>query len=222
MTLKTLNSGSDGNCYILTSDSGEKLILDAGIPIADIKRGLDYDIEHVVGGVCSHEHLDHSLSVKKLKKMGITVFQPYLYDAKRLHTKIGCFDIQSFDVPHNGTPNRAFIITADATDFEYIPYDLSKQEINIALIELNYQLERVDGSNHLKHTVLGHTEESTVAEFLATISKYLRKVILCHMSKSGALDKESALKHIKEVVMASTEVLYAVPGKEYDISKCPF
>ena len=40
MTLKTIATGSTGNCYILTSDSGKHLILDAGIPIAEIKKLL--------------------------------------------------------------------------------------------------------------------------------------------------------------------------------------
>lgn len=32
MTLKCICSGSSGNCYTLTSNSGETLILDCGIP----------------------------------------------------------------------------------------------------------------------------------------------------------------------------------------------
>lgn len=156
------------------------------------------------------------------------VWKPYLYDAKRLHTHLGSFDIQSFDVPHNGTDNRAFIITIDgtkilyATDYEYIPYDLTKQNINVGLIELNYQSEKIGDSDHLRHIVLGHAEENTVAELVSTINKHLRKVILCHMSKSGALDRDKAMKHIKEVLPEYVDVLWAKPGEEYNISEIPF
>ena len=38
MTLKCINSGSSGNCYTLTSNSGETLILDCGIPIERLKK----------------------------------------------------------------------------------------------------------------------------------------------------------------------------------------
>lgn len=40
-TLKCLGSGSSGNCYLL-STATETLILDCGIPIKEIKRGLVY------------------------------------------------------------------------------------------------------------------------------------------------------------------------------------
>ena len=52
MTLKCIGSGSSGNCYILTSDSGETLILDCGIPIKEIKKGLDWNVKGIVGVLC--------------------------------------------------------------------------------------------------------------------------------------------------------------------------
>ena len=36
MKLKCIATGSTGNCYTLTSESGETLILDCGIPIKEI------------------------------------------------------------------------------------------------------------------------------------------------------------------------------------------
>ena len=51
-TLKVINSGSSGNCYTLTSNSGETLILDCGIPIKEIKKGLNWNIKDVVGVLC--------------------------------------------------------------------------------------------------------------------------------------------------------------------------
>ena len=44
MKLKCIATGSTGNCYTLTSDSGETLILDCGIGIKEIKKGLNWDI----------------------------------------------------------------------------------------------------------------------------------------------------------------------------------
>lgn len=40
MKLKCIATGSTGNCYTLTSNSGETIILDCGIPIKEIKKGL--------------------------------------------------------------------------------------------------------------------------------------------------------------------------------------
>nr|DAR48661.1 MAG TPA: YycJ-like MBL-fold protein [Bacteriophage sp.] len=57
MRLKCLGSSSSGNCYLLTSESGETLILDCGIPIKEIKKGLDWDIRGIAGVIISHTHL---------------------------------------------------------------------------------------------------------------------------------------------------------------------
>ena len=77
MKLKCLGSGSSGNCYALVADDGETLLLDAGIPIIDIKRGLGWNVKSVVGAVETHHHKDHSQSVIDLEVMGIPVFKPY-------------------------------------------------------------------------------------------------------------------------------------------------
>ena len=73
MVLKCLGSGSSGNCYILQSDSGEKLIIECGLPFREIKRGLDYDLHGVVGCLVSHRHSDHSKSLHDVIKAGIRV-----------------------------------------------------------------------------------------------------------------------------------------------------
>lgn len=56
MILKTISSGSSGNCYILTCGN-EKLILDAGLPIKVIKQGLDFYLGGIQGVLISHAHL---------------------------------------------------------------------------------------------------------------------------------------------------------------------
>ena len=57
MKLKCIATGSTGNCYTLTSSSGETLILDCGIQIKDIKKGLDWNIKGITGVIISHAHL---------------------------------------------------------------------------------------------------------------------------------------------------------------------
>ena len=52
MKLKCIDTGSKGNFYALTSDSGETLILDCGIPIKEIKKGLNWNVKDVVGVLC--------------------------------------------------------------------------------------------------------------------------------------------------------------------------
>ena len=57
MKLKWIATGSSGNCYTLTSNNGETLILDCGIPIKEIKKGLDWNIRGIKGVIISHTHL---------------------------------------------------------------------------------------------------------------------------------------------------------------------
>ena len=54
-SLKCVGSGSSGNCYILTCNN-EKLILDCGLPIKVIKKGLDFDLGGIQGVLISHAH----------------------------------------------------------------------------------------------------------------------------------------------------------------------
>ena len=42
MKLKVINSGSSGNCYYIEHEN-QILLLDAGIPIMDIKKGIDFN-----------------------------------------------------------------------------------------------------------------------------------------------------------------------------------
>lgn len=49
-------SGSSGNCYSLTDESGKILLIDAGIPLPEIKKLIDWKVGDVVGGFISHSH----------------------------------------------------------------------------------------------------------------------------------------------------------------------
>lgn len=226
MTLKCLSTGSTANCYILKRDNGEMLILDAGLPIHEIKKGIGFDIEHLRGAVIGHSHLDHSLSAEKLKNF-TPVYQPYL-GAKRQHTHIGDFDITCFDVPHNGVENRGFIIRVDGqticymTDLEYCPYSLASQNIDTMIVECNYMKNLVpDDLPNLQHKVLGHCELETTIGILQDNLRTLKHVILVHMGL-GTLDREKAMQRIREVVPEYITVMWARAGRNYDISDVPF
>lgn len=55
--MRVISTGSQaGNCYALTADSGEILILDFGCDHKKILRGIDYRISDVKAALLSHEH----------------------------------------------------------------------------------------------------------------------------------------------------------------------
>lgn len=174
--------------------------------------------------------INHSLSADKVRKMGIPVFEPYKdTEHKRLRTKLGGFQIESFPVPHNQNENRGFIITVDnqkicfLIDLEYCPYDLSKQDINVLIVECNYISELVpDDLPNIQHKVIGHSSLETTIGIIQNCQKRLRKVILTHMSKGSTFDRDMAMERIKKAVPPFIEVIYATDGLVTDISPVPF
>lgn len=229
MLLGVNATGSTGNSYFIKNDNGEILLLDAGISVADIKQGINYDVGSIVACLVTHKHLDHAKSVRDLKRMGIPVWQPYLSEYKRQKTCFGDFKVECFDVPHHDTPCRAFIITIGdetilyCTDFEFVPYDLSKKNITVMLIEMNYQSERIaDMDSHRQHTVLGHSAAKTTLEFVKHNSKRLHTVLFCHMSKSGSLDRDEIAQIVPDYIPASCRWSWCIEGETYNIDSIPF
>lgn len=74
MKLHVIESGSKGNCYVLTPKSGKCLIIDCGVSFDKIQKEINFDYNNVAAVLLTHEHKDHSKSVYKLLEKGITVF----------------------------------------------------------------------------------------------------------------------------------------------------
>jgi phosphoribosyl 1,2-cyclic phosphodiesterase len=217
MKLKCISTGSSGNCYTLTSNSGETLILDCGIPIKEIKKGLDWNVKDVVGALCTHRHLDHSKSLKDFKAMGIPIFAPYLGDScKSMNT--GEFTVNPFDLTtvdgrwtHTNAdgsecPCFGFLITHPEmgktlyiTDTELIKWKF--KGINHILLGVNYDKNLVDRDNAGKanHVFRGHLSIDTACDFVKTnYSDSLQNVIMCHLSAENA-DRDSFIEKMKKV-----------------------
>lgn len=57
MILRVNGSSSAGNSYILTSNTGDHLLLEAGIQTRKMLRGVDYEVSKIKGCLISHAHL---------------------------------------------------------------------------------------------------------------------------------------------------------------------
>lgn len=231
MTLKVINSGSSGNCYILTCGN-EKLILDCGLPIKAIKQGLGFDLQGIQGILCTHKHLDHSLAVDDFKKMGFDVWQPYLDENKMQRRYFGGFMVRSFDVPHDNEPCVGYLIECPngegllyATDCEYIRYSFRKMSLNHILIECNYQQELVDRDlPNYEHKIRGHCSLDTCKEFIkVNATDSLQTVILCHLGQETA-EPQECINEIQSIV-PQANVDYARAGLGVELRRadeCPF
>lgn len=242
MRLKCLGSSSAGNCYLLTSNSGETLILDCGIPIKEIKKGLNWNIRNVVGCIVSHAHSDHSKSVKDFEAMGIPILAPYLGDSCK-SMNMGEFTVKPFDlttIDGNWTHTHAngepcpiygFLITHKEmgrmlyiTDCEVVKWKF--KDINHILLGVNYDKDLIDRDNTGKanHVFRGHLSIDTACDFVkANYSDSLQNIIMCHLSSENA-DSDSFIEKMKKVACGAN-VDVAEPGKEWILKKgdeCPF
>ena len=248
MYLKCLGSSSAGNCYLLTSDSRETLILDCGIPIKAIKKGLNWNIKDVVGVLCTHKHLDHSKSVKDFEAMGIPMSTPYIQYAQhegihRYHTiPFGGFKAKAIDLTtldgrwtHTNSdgsecPCYGFLITHPEmgkmlyiTDTELIKWRF--KDINHILLGVNYDKDLVDTDNpKANHVFRGHLSIDTACDFVkANDSDSLQNVIMCHLSSENA-DRDSFIEKMKKVACGAN-IDVAERNKEWVLRKgdeCPF
>ena len=242
MKLKCIATGSSGNCYLLQADSGETLILDCGIPIKEIKKGLNWNIKDVVGVLCTHRHLDHSKSLNDFKAMGIPICKPYEALLMNQFLANSYFTARTFDLTTvdgrwthtdaNGEPCPifGFLVTHPEmgkllyiTDTELIKWRF--KDINHILLGVNYDKDLVDTDNpKANHVFRGHLSIDTACDFVkANDSDSLKNVIMCHLSSENA-DKDSFIEKMKKVACGAN-VDVAEPSKEWVLRKgdeCPF
>lgn len=243
MKLKCLGSSSAGNCYLLTSNSGETLILDCGVPISEIKKGLNWNIKNVVGCIVSHTHSDHSKSVKDFEDMGIPVCKPYEALLMNQFLANSYFTVRTFDLTTidgswthtdaDGTPCPiyGFLITHKEmgrmlyiTDTNLIKWRF--KDINHILLGVNYDKDLIDNEDSAKvnHVYRGHMSIDTACDFVkANSSKDLQNVIMCHLSKNNA-DKDLFIEKMKKTV-PNANVDVAERNREWVLRKgdeCPF
>lgn len=215
------SSDSSGNCYSLTDESGRILLLDAGIPLPEIKKLVNWKTSSIVGCFISHEHADHSKSADKLRKMGIDVFEPY--KGGKQSFKSSEWRMTAFELPHDGVDNRGVMIVSASghrmlylTDFSYCVYTFQKQKIQTILIECNHmdEIDKDDNEGKYSHVLRGHSSLSVVKEFLrVNQTDDLRNVILCHLSTDNA-NPDEMVNQVQEVVSSSVNVMIAKKGLE--------
>lgn len=223
LRFKCIGTGSSGNCYIL-DHNGDMLLLDLGMAVSTVKKGIDYNIMGIKFGIAFHGHLDHSKAVDDFKKMGIKVFTPYLDDNSNQVIRINPFTVQLFQLPHNGVENRgAYIKVADrrivyACDCEYVPLTFKTHNLTDIFIECNYQDKYLNvNAENLEHKTIGHMSLDTCLGFIeVNATDSLRNVIILHMGRETC-DANECVAEIKKVVPDSVNVDYAQAGKTWEL-----
>lgn len=228
MNIRVINSGSDGNGYTI-GDEKETLLIEAGCNFKEVQKALNFNTFCIQGMVISHSHTDHYRYYGQFEHKGFPIFTPFSDD--RMTAKMGRFAIQAFRVPHQEDLHcYGFLIKHPKfgkllfmTDLEYCPYDLSKVNPDIVMVECNYMDEyvsadlRMEQKQRTDHKYSGHMSLDTCKTFLKTVlSDDLRNVILIHMSHETC-DGDEAVRQVKEIVGKNVTVDIAYMGKTIDI-----
>ena len=223
MKLKCLGSGSSGNCYILESDT-EALIIEAGVPLKEVKIALGFNIRKIVGVVVSHSHKDHSGYIDQYKGI-CPIYKPY--DLILPNDRFGNFFIKAFSLVHDVECYGFYIQHPDigtliyASDTEYIKYRF--KNLNHILVEANYSDDLVEkDAVNREHVLRGHMSLQTATDFISTNDNpALRNVVLLHLSASNS-DAYYFLQKTKETTKYGADVYIAEKGLEVNLDLVPF
>lgn len=118
MKLIIIGSSSQGNSYALQADSGEFLLLEAGVSLKEVKRNIGYKTSKVVGCIVSHIHGDHSKYANEYLKAGMQVLSnedvaEKIPGVEAIHEEttlqLGKFRVTPFNVEHD-VKNYGYLI----------------------------------------------------------------------------------------------------------------
>nr|DAD63761.1 MAG TPA: YycJ-like protein [Caudoviricetes sp.] len=248
MKLIILGSSSRGNGYLLKADTGEILMIEAGIDFKLVKRALDGDISHIAGCIVSHEHGDHAAHVSEVLAAYIPVYMHPItaehlrMKASNLHvikegtqTNLSGFSVTPFLVKHDdGVPCYAYIIHHNecgfvlfATDCAYLNQRFSG--LSNMLIEANYKTDMIMhnlnggtiNKKHYDHTVLGHMSIETCLETLQTTDlSQVNNIILIHLSAMNSNEKEF-VSDVQKIAVGKN-VMAARKGMIIKFNKTPY
>lgn len=191
LTVEVISTGSKGNCYLLKNFANETLILDCGVSYDKILTAKTFKAENVKGVLVTHQHSDHSKSMKKLETTYDVVFFKETCDKKAIH--LGSYIIYPFEVKHN-VICHAFIIY-DIISNKYIVYatDLEKlpkiKNIDFWILEANndkdYMFDlAIKGVQNNNIGAKNHLSIQEITEYFSDIDiKKPNKILFCHISK---------------------------------------
>ena len=233
MKIKSLSSGSKGNCSIVLCDN-TNIIIDMGISYLTLKRSLEENslsFANFQGILITHCHKDHTSGLSTLvNKTKLNVYIPEeMYDSLKQYVpkdrcifiedkfSINDVSIELIHTSHDAPYSVGYIIEYNnrnlvyVTDTGYINRKYLNKMINknLYFIESNHdEVMLMDGPypRFLKERVIsdkGHLSNTTT-------SKYLKKII-------GNNTKTIILAHLSEKNNTEEKVLEAI--KEQDLPK---
>lgn len=220
-----LNSGSNGNCYLIRCSS-EILVLELGISYKEIISNLNKDeFSKISGCIVSHRHTDHfnDKTCKKFQSFGISVYScndvntindgVNVLEIGKSH-KIGGFCIQPIPLKHS-VENYGYIIKHDdfgklvfITDTSEFPFKI--KNVNHWLIEANYDDDIIiDNSlSNIKNMSL-YQEHLSLSQCINVLkhsyNEYTQSITLIHLSSKNSNEEMFVNAVKKELSFSNVE-----------------
>lgn len=240
MQLIVIGSSSAGNGYLLMSESGDTLLIEAGVPFLSIKKALGYNLRNVAALV-SHSHGDHSKSIRDVMAAGVQVYSGRdTFVAKgmnghhRAHVltagqsiQIMSFTVLPFEVNHD-VPCLGFLIRHEEcgtvlflTDTCYSDYTFPG--LNNIIVECNHSQDimRENGTpRFLRDRVIGsHMSLDTCKGLLsANDLSAVHNIVLIHLSDKNS-DEARFQREVQE--LTGKTVTIATAGLSIPFNKNP-
>lgn len=209
MEIQVLGSGSSGNCYLL-KNKGATLLIECGIPYKQIIKSLKF--QRPDGCLITHEHKDHSYSIRKILKNNINCYMSAgtakaldVVDHYRVNTeniiKNDLWAAMAIDSIHDAIEPVNYLINIGGetvlyiTDTPYVKYNFKNIKVDYLMIETNYIKEILDRNTRdevinlsLRNRIVKtHMSLDTVKEFIKVNEfKNLKKIYAIHLSDTNS------------------------------------
>ncbi len=235
MELTIVNSNSQGNSYVLTSNNGQQLCIEAGRPLNEVKRIGNLKTPQCVGVVITHSHGDHAKHAKDFLKAGLDVYSTPDLANKVLGVvgmqtnetySFGDFRVTPIAVEHD-VPCLAFLIFHPEYGSIYFftdAYNLKQvvKGCQTYMCECNYDDAILDNAVKEGKTLASQADRIRLSHMsLAHGIKFLqmchanetaRQIILIHGS-SRHLNSQLAVNKYQQVLGVPT--YYAMSGSHF-------
>ena len=230
LSIASLNSGSNGNCYYIGNEE-EAILVDAGISCRETDRRmkrLGLSIEKVKAIFISHEHSDHIRGIPSIaKKHRLPVYitantlkNGYLHlDRSLVHSfdfytpvAIGNLHITAFPKIHDAADPCSFIIEQDKirigvfTDIGRTCENVIRHfsTCNAAFLEANYDVKMLDQGRYpffLKNRIRGGQGHLSNEEALALFRKH-KPAFMSHLLLSHLSQDNNCPNLVQELFNA--------------------
>ena len=226
MNIKTVGSGSEGNCYLVEGNRDSSLLLDAGVSFKLMQKAIKFKTFSIKGVLITHEHMDHAGYIKEYMKNGLEIYMTQgtkdalqLPDDYRIHVidikkpfVIDDFKIMAIDTIHDAREPCGYVISHEdkkllyATDTMYLKYKIPN--LTHIMLEANYEYdllqERIESGEIVQslgnRIMKTHMSLDTAIKYLNSIDKSkLETIIIIHLSKGNA-----KRNHFKERLQSET------------------